>query len=233
MIKTLKRGLLRAVGLLFALFLLYNLWIFAHVLWYVDHNPRMTSFMDRGLDQLRERDPHAKLQQQWVPYSRISLNLKAAVVTSEDARFMTHHGFDWQGIQYALQKNLKKDRLVAGGSTISQQLAKNLLLSPDRSFLRKGEEAIITVMLETVLGKRRILEIYLNVIQWGQGIYGAEAAARHYFHTPAARLSVWQSATLAAMIPDPAWYENHRYGRGYRRRVANVLDYIRDAAVPR
>ena len=233
MIKTLKRGLLRALGLLFALFLLYNLWIFAHVLWYVDHNPRMTSFMERGLDQLREKDPHARLQQQWVPYERISLNLKAAVVTSEDARFMTHHGFDWQGIQYALQKNLKKDRLVAGGSTISQQLAKNLFLSPDRSFLRKGEEAIITVMLETVLGKRRILEIYLNVIQWVQGIYGAEAAARHYFHTPAARLSVWQSATLAAMIPDPEWYENHRYGRGYRRRVANVLNYIHDAAVPR
>ena len=233
MIKILKRGLLRAVGLVLALFLLYNLWIFAHVLWYVDHNPRMTSFMERGLEQLREKNPRAKLQQQWVPYSRISLNLKAAVVTSEDARFMTHHGFDWQGIQYALQKNLKKDRLVAGGSTISQQLAKNLFLSPDRSFLRKGEEAIITVMLETVLGKRRILEIYLNVIQWGQGIYGAEAAARHYFHTPAARLSVWQSATLAAMIPDPEWYENHRYGRGYRRRVANVLNYIRDAAVPR
>ena len=233
MIKILKRGLLRAVGLVLALFLLYNLWIFAHVLWYVDHNPRMTSFMERGLEQLREKDPRAKLQQQWVPYSRISLNLKAAVVTSEDARFMTHHGFDWDGIQYALQKNLKKDRLVAGGSTISQQLAKNLFLSPDRSFLRKGEEAIITVMLEAVLGKRRILEIYLNVIQWGQGIYGAEAAARHYFHTSAAALSVAQSATLAAMIPDPEWYENHRYGRGYRRRVANVRDYIHDTLVPR
>ena len=233
MIKILKRGLLRAVGLLCALFLLYNLWIFAHVLWYVDHNPAMTSFMERGLEQLREKNPRAKLQQQWVPYSRISLNLKAAVVTSEDARFMTHHGFDWDGIQYALQKNLKKDRLVAGGSTISQQLAKNLFLSPDRSFLRKGEEAIITVMLEAVLGKRRILDIYLNVIQWGPGIYGAEAAAHHYFHTSAARLSVAQSAALAAMIPDPEWYENHRYGRGYRRRVANVLDYIRDTAVPR
>ena len=233
MIKTLKRGLLRALGLLFVLFLLYNLWIFAHVLWYVDHNPRMKAFMERGLEQLREKDPRAQLRQRWVPYDRICTNLKAAVVTSEDARFMSHHGFDWDGIQYALQKNLKKDRLVAGGSTISQQLAKNLFLSPDRSFLRKGEEAIITVMLEAVLGKRRILEIYLNVIQWGQGIYGAEAAARHYFHTSAASLSVAQSATLAAMIPDPEWYEDHRYGRGYRRRVANVLNYIRDAAVPR
>ena len=231
--KILKRGLLRAAGLVLALFLLYNLWIFAHVLWYVDHNPRMTSFMERGLQRLREKDPHARLQQQWVPYGRICTDLKAAVVTSEDTRFMSHHGFDWDGIQYALQKNLKHDRLVAGGSTISQQLAKNLFLSPDRSFLRKGEEALITVMLETVLGKRRILEIYLNVIQWGRGIYGAGAAARHYFHTSAAHLSVAQSATLAAMIPDPQWYETHRYGRGYRRRVANVRDYIRDTAVPR
>ncbi|MDE2090126.1 MAG: monofunctional biosynthetic peptidoglycan transglycosylase [Gammaproteobacteria bacterium] len=231
--RTLKRVLLRAVGLLFALLLLYNLWIFVHVLWYVDHNPGMTAFMERGLERLREKNPHAKLQQQWVPYNRISLNLKAAVVTSEDARFMSNYGFDWDGILNAAAKDLKEDRLVAGGSTISQQLAKNLFLSSDRNFLRKGEEAIITVMLEAVLGKRRILEIYLNVIQWGRGVYGAEAAARHYFHTSAARLSVSQSAALAAMIPDPEWYENHRYGRGYRRRVANVLDYVHDTAVPR
>ena len=231
--RALKRGLLRVVGLLLALFLLYNLWIFVHVLWYVDHNPGMTAFMERGLERLREKNPHARLQQQWVPYNRISLNLKAAVVTSEDARFMSNYGFDWDGILNAAAKDIKEDRLVAGGSTISQQLAKNLFLSSDRSFLRKGEEAIITVMLEAVLGKRRILEIYLNVIQWGRGIYGVEAAARHYFYTSAAQLSVSQSATLAAMIPDPAWYENHRYGRGYRRRVANVLRYIHDTPVPR
>ena len=113
-----------------------------------------------------------------MPYERISANLKRAMVAAEDAKFVDHEGFDWDGIQLALEKNQKKGRVVAGGSTITQQLAKNLFLSPSRSYLRKAEEAVITVMLEALLPKRRILEIYLNVIEWGSGVFGAEAAAR-------------------------------------------------------
>src|SRR5690606_23714716 len=121
-----------------------------------------------------------------------------------------HEGFDWEGIQRAIEKNQRKGKAVAGGSTISQQLAKNLFLSGERSYVRKAQEAIITLMLETSMDKRRILEIYLNVAEWGEGVFGAEAAARHYYGVSAAQLDAWQAARLAAMLPRPRYYDRHR-----------------------
>ena len=217
----------------FTLVLLYQLWVFAHVLWWADHNPGSTAFMEAGLARQQEKDPDAELRHKWVPYDRISIHLKRAIVAAEDAKFLAHEGFDVEGIQAAVEKNIKKGRLVAGGSTISQQLAKNLFLSGERSFIRKGEEAIITLMIETTWSKRRILEVYLNVIEWGNGIYGAEAAARRYFKTSAANLDRDQAARMAAMVPNPRWYENPRSSRAYQRRVATIKSYMGYARWPR
>jgi len=199
------RGLLAAACVL----VLVQFWFFAHIWYWVDHNPGTTAFMEARLEKLREKNPRAQLSQQWVPYNRISVHLKRAVVAAEDAKFLGHEGFDWEAIQKAYEKNLKKGRVVAGGSTISQQLAKNLFLSGERTWWRKAQEAVITFMIETLMSKRRILEIYLNVIEWGNGVFGAEAAARHHFGTTAASLGPEQAARLAAMIPSP-----RRYGPG-------------------
>lgn len=184
-------------------------WYFAHVKWWVDHDPVSTAFMQTRLAELRDNDPKAKLRHTWVDYGGISAHLKRAVVAAEDAKFVDHDGFDWEGIQKALEKNETKGKVVAGGSTITQQLAKNLFLSGSRSWLRKGEEAVITWMLETTMNKRRILEIYLNVAEWGNGVFGVEAAARHYFGVSAGALNAEQSAWLAAILPAP-----RRYDRG-------------------
>jgi monofunctional glycosyltransferase len=231
------RGSLRiartGILVLLGLFVVFQFWMLAHVLWWVDHNPSSSSFMQAGLARLQETDPNAELRHKWVPYDRISINLKRAIVAAEDSKFLDHEGFDWEGIQNAVEKNLKKGRVVAGGSTISQQLAKNLFLSGQRSFLRKGEEAIITLMIETVMHKRRILEIYLNIIEWGDGVYGAEAASHRYFKTSAANLNAGQAAALAAMVPNPRWFEDHRASRKYQRRVAVIAARMRFAQVPR
>ena len=221
------------VAAVFTLVLLYQLWIFAHVLWWADHNPGSTAFMEAGLARQQKKNPDAELRHKWVPYDRISIHLKRAVVAAEDARFVEHEGFDVEGIQAAVEKNLKKGRLVAGGSTISQQLAKNLFLSGERSFIRKGQEAVITLMIESTWSKRRILEVYLNVIEWGNGIYGAEAAARRYYKTSAAKLNRDQAARMAAMVPNPRWYEHNRGSRTYQRRVAHIKRYMGAAQVPR
>ena len=231
--KTALRWLGKGVAIAIGLILLYQLWIFAHVLWWIDHNPTSTAFMDAGLARQQDKNPDAELRHKWVPYDRISLHMKRAIVAAEDAKFNEHEGFDVEGIEAAVKKNLKKGRLVAGGSTISQQLAKNLFLSGDRSFVRKGQEAIITLMIEATWSKRRILEVYLNVIEWGNGIYGVEAAARRYYKMPAAKLNRDQAARLAAMVPNPRWYENHRSSRGYQRRVAVIKRYMGYAQVPR
>ena len=227
------RWLGRLVAAAFTLVLLYQLWIFAHVLWWIDHDPASTAFMAAGLARQQEKNPDAELHHKWVPYDRISIHLKRAIVAAEDAKFLEHEGFDVGGIQAAVEKNLKKGRLVAGGSTISQQLAKNLFLSGERSFFRKGQEAIITLMIESTWSKRRILEVYLNVIEWGDGIYGAEAAARRYYRTSAARLDRDQAAHLAAMVPNPRRYEISRSSRTYQRRVALIKRYMNAAQVPR
>ena len=197
------RWLRRALAVLVLLLLAWQGWYFGWVVWWKFVNPSTTSFMSLRLDELREKDPHAGLKQQWVPYERVSAHLKRAVVAAEDAKFSEHEGFDWEGIQKALEKNQKKGRIVAGGSTISQQLAKNLFLSASKTPWRKAQEAVITLMLEAVLDKRRILEIYLNVVEWGNGVFGAEAAARHYYGTSAAQVSAEQAARLAVLLPNP------------------------------
>ena len=216
-----------------ALVVLYQLWVFAHVLWWIDHNPSSSAFMNAGLSRLQDKNPDAELRHKWVTYERISPHLKRAIVAAEDSKFLGHEGFDIEGIQSAVEKNLKKGKLVAGGSTISQQLAKNLFLSGDRSFIRKGQEAIITLMIESTWSKHRILEVYLNVIEWGNGIYGAEAAARRYYKISAAGLNASQAAQMAAMVPNPRWYENNRSSRKYQRRVRTIARYMRSAQIPR
>ncbi len=166
-----------------AVLLLWQGWYLGWVVWWKWVNPQSTSFQNQRLDEARRKNPKAELKRQWVAYEKISVHLKRAVIAAEDDKFVDHEGFDWEGIQKAIEKNQKKGKVVAGGSTISQQLAKNLLLSPTKSMLRKGEEAIITVWIELLWDKRRILEVYLNVVEWGDGVFGAEAAARRYFGT--------------------------------------------------
>ena len=186
-------------------------------------NPATTSMIEFRLSEAVSEGKEPKKFQIWMPIEQISPNLQRAVLAGEDARFFTHHGFDWEAIQSAWDEAVKEGEKEAkeegdydpndwippmpsfkrGASTVTQQLAKNLYLSEDRNFLRKGREAIITYFLERELSKKRILEIYLNVIEWGDGIYGAEAASRYYFKKSASALSANEAAYLAAMIPSP------------------------------
>ena len=165
--------------------------------------------MEARLEALQQRGK-AELKHEWAPYSKISTHLKRALIAAEDSKFLDHEGFDWEGIESAIEKNIERGEVVAGGSTISQQLAKNLFLSRSRTPWRKAQEAIITVMIEKLMSKRRILEIYMNVIEWGDRVFGAEAAARHYFGVSARNLSEAQAARLAAMVPKPRFYERNR-----------------------
>ncbi len=222
----------RIFALLFLLLLVYQLWIFAHVWWWRDHNPSTSAFMEDRLEVLQDKNPDAELKHQWVPYAKISNNLKRALIVSEDAKFVDHEGFDWDGIEKAYEKNLKKGKIVAGGSTISQQLAKNLFLSGARSPFRKLEEAAITLMLENMMSKRRILEIYLNVIEWGNGVFGAEAAARYYYRSSAAQLGPEQAAKLAAMVPNPRYYDQHREAKGLMKKTGIILSRMHQAEIP-
>ena len=222
----------RIALLLFLLMLFYQAWIAAHVWWWVDHNPASSSFMHDRLEVLQNKNPSAQLQHQWVPYNRISNTLKQALIASEDAKFVDHDGFDWEGIQKAYEKDLKKGKIVSGGSTISQQLAKNLFLTSKRTPWRKGEEVVITVMLEHIMEKERIFEIYLNVIEWGEGVFGAEAASRHYFQISASQLSAQQAAMLAAMVPNPRYYDKHREAKGLLRKTDIIMSRMNDVEIP-
>ena len=211
---------------------MYQLWIFLHICWWINHNPSTSAFMEDRLEFLQESNPDAVLKHRWVDYKKISPNLKRALIAAEDAKFVDHEGFDWEGIQKAYEKNLKKGKVVAGGSTISQQLAKNLFLSTKRTPWRKAEEAMITVMLEVTMSKRRIFEIYLNVIEWGNGIFGAEAAAKYYYHTSAKNLSAEQAAKLAAMVPNPRYYDKHRQAKGLIRKTGIIEARMNSAEIP-
>jgi len=215
-----------------AALLLLQLYFFAQIWWWVDHNPGSTSFMRRQLSVLQEKNPAAVLQQKWVPYDRISKNLKRAIIASEDANFSEHEGVDWDALQKAYEKNSRKGKVVAGGSTITQQLAKNLFLSGQRSYLRKAQEFIITYMLEFWMEKERIFEIYLNVVEWGNGIFGAEAAAQHYYGVSAAALSAGQAARLAVMLPDPRHFDKNRSSPYLARRSELILHRMGSADLP-
>ncbi|HWA12559.1 MAG TPA: monofunctional biosynthetic peptidoglycan transglycosylase [Burkholderiales bacterium] len=230
--KYLWRWFARALLVVIAAVVVYEFWTFGHVVWWVWFNPSTSAFMEDRLEVLQEKNPDAELRHKWVPYNRISIHLKRALIAAEDAKFLDHDGFDWEAIQKAYEKNLKKGKVVAGGSTISQQLAKNLFLSGRRTPWRKAQEALITVMIEHTMSKQRIFEIYLNIIEWGNGVFGAEAAARYYYRTSAANLTAEQAARLAAMVPRPRFYDRVRATPLLERRTWIILDRMGDAQVP-
>jgi monofunctional biosynthetic peptidoglycan transglycosylase len=238
-----RRGVRRAAAIAWKVFcytrgvmvvgaLAVQLWFFAHVLWWRSFQPEQSAFMAARAAQLHAKDPKAKLAQQWVPYERISAQLKRAVVAAEDAKFMDHEGFDWEAISKAIEKNERKGRVVSGASTISQQLAKNLFLSGERSWIRKGQEAVITWMLESALSKRRILELYLNYAEWGEGVFGAEAAARYHFGVNAGALSAPQAAFLAVILPSPRRYAPGRITPYVAGRIETILARMPAAQIP-
>jgi monofunctional glycosyltransferase len=232
MLRGVLRWSWRLVLLALIALVLVQFWFAMHVWYWSRNNPQMTAFMQQRLEILRDDNPHASLRHQWVPYNRISAHLKRAVVVAEDAKFLDHRGFDWEAIQKAYERNLQEGEVVSGASTISQQLAKNLFLSSHRSWWRKAQEAVITVMIETFMSKRRILEIYLNVIEWGEGVFGAEAAARYHYGMGASALSPPQAARLAAMVPSPRRYTPGRNTPYLQRRTETLLARMPGARIP-
>jgi monofunctional biosynthetic peptidoglycan transglycosylase len=226
------RWLVRGLAALALLLLLWQGWYLGWVVWWRYVDPGETSFMATRLDALRAKNPRAELRHRWVDYERISPHLKQAVIAAEDDKFIDHEGFDWEGIQKAIEKNQKRGKVVAGGSTISQQLAKNLFLSADKTPWRKAQEALITVWLELLWDKRRILEVYLNVVEWGEGVFGAEAAAQRYFGVGAAQLSAEQAARLAVMLPAPRKFERNPWSDYMNRRTQLILGRMQYSAVP-
>ncbi|AKJ27754.1 transglycosylase domain-containing protein [Caldimonas brevitalea] len=256
------KRLLRLVGRWLTLCLLsaiaLQLYFLARVALMAVVDPQSTTFERSEAWRIMKVQHRLPWRQEWRDYDQISDHLKRAVIASEDAGFADHEGVEWEALEKAWERNLKaqeradkynqrllqraartpdrpvkmRQARVVGGSTITQQLAKNLFLSSDRSFLRKGQEFVITFMLEALLGKQRILEIYLNHVEWGEGVFGAEAAARHYFRIGAAELSPAQAARLAVMLPAPKRFEK-RPGSAYvRGRAATVLARMRAVQLP-
>ena len=241
------RWLLAALASLTLLVLLWQFTLFLGVLYYAVAPVRMSSVMADELDRLRDTDPRARLEAQWVPRQRISVHLKRAVIAAEDGRFTEHRGVDWEAIERAMVHNQRlaerraraeasgrppPRQTVRGGSTISQQLAKNLFLSHDRSYLRKLQELVLTGMIEAVMSKERILELYLNTAEWGVGVFGAEAAARHHFGVSAAQLTPAQAARLAAMLPRPRFYDRNPASGLLARQTQVVLARMGDVRLP-
>ena len=215
--------------------------------------PESTAFERSQIWQILAREGRLPWRQEWQAMGAISRNLQRAVLASEDSAFPKHHGIWWDSIEKAWDKNSKakaraeqKAQLqtpqrasttpppvkIVGGSTITQQLAKNLFLSGERSMLRKAQEAIITLTLEALLSKQRILEIYLNSVEWGEGVFGAEAAAQHYFRKPAAQLSAWESARLAVMLPRPRYFEKRPDSPYLASRAEVIVGRMNDVALP-
>lgn len=218
------------VALLFVLAL--QVWFLGWVAYWKWENPHETAFMQRERVRLQQKTPKARLKHEWVPYTHISVHLKRAVIAAEDAHFVGHEGVDWTALKKAYLHNQKPGKRMRGGSTISQQLAKNLFLSSERSYLRKLQELMITYMIETVWTKDRILEVYLNVAEWGDGVFGAQAAARHYYGVPASHLSAAQSARMATYLPNPKRYGRLRTGVYLDRRAAQIRANMRAVAIP-
>ncbi len=189
-------------------------------------NPRKTTFMEYREREWQQKGKKRRIVQTWVPFSAISPYAVKAVIIAEDDKFWSHEGFDYEAMQKALEKDLKKKKFRAGGSTISQQLAKNLYLSPSKNPIRKLREAILTWRIENALTKRRILELYLNVVEWGDGIFGIEAAARHHFGKSAADLGPREAARLAAVLPNPRRYRptgTSRYVENQSERIYSIM----------
>ncbi len=214
--------------------IVYQIWIVFSIFRYRSSNPANTALMEQRASEATARGEDIKRVQMWVPYDRISRNLTRAVLAGEDSRFFDHTGFDWEEMRKALEEDWNRGEFRRGASTITQQLAKNLFLSTSKNPLRKLHEALITKEMEWILGKRRILEIYLNVIEWGDGVYGAEAAARTYFNTSAASISADQAAFLSAIIPSPNGAFNPSKHRGRVERRKNLIERLmRHVVVPR
>lgn len=229
-----RRGwLLRAFQLACLVFLGWQLSILVRVWWWGTHPPGPTHFMvireeERAHLHKPPLSPHP-----WLSAHQIAPGLKKAVIAAEDSQFISHAGFDWEGIELALRRDIRRGRLVAGGSTITQQLAKNLFLSERRSLFRKAEEMLITVMIEQLWSKNRILEVYLNSIEWGDGVFGCETAAQHYFGHSASALSDDEAALMAAMIPNPRFYDHHRAHPKLLQKKATVLARMAQVSAPK
>ncbi|MDO4249015.1 MAG: monofunctional biosynthetic peptidoglycan transglycosylase [Neisseria sp.] len=220
------------IALPFAVFILFNAYVYGNILTYRAVAPHQSAFMSMRMSQFRSEGRDVTLDYRWVPYNQISVNLKKALIASEDAGFAEHSGFDWRGMRNAFRKNEKSGEIRSGGSTISQQLSKNLFLNDGRNYLRKAEEAAITAMMEAVTDKDRIFELYLNVIEWGYGIYGAEAASQYFFKKPASDLSRQQAALLTARVPAPLFYAENPKSPRLRAKANIVLRRMRSAELP-
>ena len=227
--RTLGQRAMRALRRLLVVILLagsawiaWEAWTWPDVAALASRPPATTAFIERWRDKQRAAGRSDRVERAWVPYPRISPHLKRAVLVAEDVNFFSHAGFDLGEIRQAIGKTIDEGVAPRGASTITQQLAKNLWLSPSRSPVRKVKEAILTWQLERRLAKTRILELYLNVVEFGPGVWGAEAAARHYFARPAAELDEDQAARLAAALPSPTkWYPGSS-SAAYRRHVDSV-----------
>ncbi|MCC7035425.1 MAG: monofunctional biosynthetic peptidoglycan transglycosylase [Acidobacteria bacterium] len=225
--RRLGRGLVAAAALVF-LYLSYVYLTLPDVRVLAKENPKTTAFMQLRIEEAEDEDRRFAIRHRWVPYGRISQNLKRAVVVTEDAAFFDHEGIDLDEIKASFERNWEEGRFARGASTITQQLAKNLYLSPSRNPVRKLRELFITRRLEAALTKRRILEIYLNVIEWGDGIFGCEAAARAYFGKSAADLSREEAALMAGAIINPRELRVDRPTRRLLRRQQIVLRRMGD-----
>jgi monofunctional glycosyltransferase len=232
------KAALRLLVLLVLSFLSLQLYFAGRIALMAVVNPESTAFERSEFWQISQSPAPSRWQQQWTPFARLPDSLKRAVIASEDASFALHEGVDVEALEKAWDKNTKAEERAArlgnrlqsgsrpakiiGGSTITQQLAKNLFLSGERTLLRKGQELVLTLLLEALLDKRRILEIYLNSVEWGSGVFGAEAAAQRYFRKPAASLSNLEAARLAVMLPRPRYFET-RFNSGYLAARANTI----------
>jgi monofunctional biosynthetic peptidoglycan transglycosylase len=221
------------VWTLVAMLLAYQLYLFVSIAWMANHNPTSTAFIKAERDRLALMKPPVPIRQIWVPYRSIATSVKQAVIAAEDSGFSRHDGVDWEAMEKAARENFKKGKIRRGGSTITMQLAKNLFLSSERSYLRKAQELIITGMLEAALDKRRILEIYLNVAEWGVGVFGIEAASRHYFGISAQEVSPEQAAWLASILPAPRRFDRNRESAWILEKSLVILDRMPRVAIPK
>ena len=213
-------------------FILFNAYVYGNIITYRAVAPHQTAFMSMRMSQFQQEGRSERLDYRWVPYERISTNLKKALIASEDAKFAAHDGFDWSGIQNAIKRNQKSGEVKAGGSTIRQQLSKNLFLNDSRSYIRKAEEAAITAMMEAVTDKDRIFELYLNTIEWHYGVFGAEAASQFFYKKPAAELTKQQAAKLAARVPAPLFYADNPKSKRLRGKTNIILRRMGSAELP-
>ncbi|HEX4917003.1 MAG TPA: monofunctional biosynthetic peptidoglycan transglycosylase [Limnobacter sp.] len=217
----------------FCAVVLLQLWYLGQIAVWTHVNPSSTSFMQSRLEEIRKTEPGFQLKHEWVPYEDISLNLKRAVVAAEDSGFVDHKGVEMEAIELAIQRNARRGRVTHGGSTITQQLAKNLFLTPKRSYVRKGQELVIALMIEALWDKRRILEVYLNVVEWGNGVYGAQAGARHHFGVNAKQLSTYQAARMAGMLPAPRYFDKRKNSPYLARKTGTIQKRMYQVAVPK